>query len=201
MKITIQPFGKKVFFFDSYGSYMQMSFTIQCDNSDMTITKMRLKANKKKSNQELHMIWGYLIPINSNFVDYNSLGKRAHPLKISKDGIEPFTINFYATDNKGSEFHQEVEKYRDKAQHVNVNEESVALEFATEFDRFARERFFWEASAYELDLEVLYNNGKSYIQKSNFVLSEDNEKLLLSNIAKIISRSDDVSFALVESDT
>lgn len=197
-KVTFFTFGKLIFYFDSYGSYMQVSFALQSENSDITIKRIELKVTNQNSKQELKMRWGYMFPISSKFADESTIGKRAHPVRINKDDIIPFIIDFYPVDNKGIEVNSIVKEYRKNVKYSDTHKKEIDPEYYSNFSNFIRKNFFWIGdNMYDLEVKV-FCNKKIYSFNSHFNLSEDNERLLLSNVDKIMYRSGDYNTVIIE---
>lgn len=195
-KICILPFGDVYLLYDSYGSYMQLSFTVSCERCDVTILSIDLDATRDDNKQKLHMEWGYMLPIDARFVDRNTRGKRAHPVKLRKDSIEPFSIEFYTKNSYGYDLHRQLEAYRRKTP-SNSSPHKKPDDKRKSIEKLFKKHFFWKAGMYDIAGKLLYSNNHEYTFRFRIRVLDAEEKQLAGNAEKIIDGEGGYSMARV----
>lgn len=215
-KITVIPFGKTTFLYNTSGSYIKMKFSIDCRNQDIIVNSIKVKitANRKIGKSEtLYLDWENFEPISYTWIGSsasNSVNTMAlaRPIKILKNSIEPFIIEF-ANNNQDAANDLSVLRERRKSA-INAAHEAKQKESNTEnnwfdfklpekvvdsfrtqddytqlknaFDKY----FFWEEGHYTLELIIDYNNGNKISELYEVSVDSSDEAKTRENVDSII---------------
>ncbi|MCL2406624.1 MAG: hypothetical protein FWC95_01710 [Defluviitaleaceae bacterium] len=215
-KVTVIPFGKTTFLYNTSGSYIKMKFSLDCRNQDIVVNNIKVKitTNRKTGKTEtLYLDWENFEPVAFTWVGYsmaNSINSSAlaRPVKIAKNSVEPFIVEFA---NNNQEAANDLSALREKrkgalnsfhdAKTKEASEENnwfnfrvpeVVVESFREMDDYAKfaseyeKYFFWEVGSYLIELVIDYDDNQKNEKQFTVEIDSTDEAKMKENIDAII---------------
>lgn len=202
-KLSIIPFSSDslTLLFNESGSYFKLSFCIECQNKNSTISSICAKIIRKSDKLEKTYTWSCFESVYINWFGQNSDNRinsvsYARPCKLSADTLEPFIVEFSNSDTKEL---RELCSTRDKNLLRYVQFGDKTFTSLDDFHKFyiTRDEYhelcgsyknylYWFPGEYELIIELHHDVRKKKSFSFNFSVTENEYKSFCKNTDSII---------------
>ncbi len=200
LKITIIPFERTALAlsFSDVGSYIRLSFCIECRNQDTTVKKVIAQVVRKSDRQTCSFEWFAFDSVYINWFGSNASNRinsmsYARPYKIKADTLEPFIIEFSGNGfddlkrfcierNKQLQLFRQFSggEFKSPEDVRNKFKEWNQLEYTNMINKLSQ-YFFWEPDEYTITIKILHDLGKTDMSTFSFILKPDETDSLKRN--------------------
>ena len=215
-KITVIPFSKTTFLYNSSGSYIKMKFSLDCRNQDVVVNniKVAISTNRKTGKSEtLSLDWDNFEPAAYTWVGSsmsNSINSMAfaRPIKVVKNSVEPFIVEFANSSQdalnglsalrekrRNSVYAVHDEKQKEASQENNWFDwklSEVVVDTFRKSDDYTQLQnaysnyLFWEAGEYAIELTINYNDNQIITEHYVVTIDSTDEVNMRENVDSII---------------